>query len=215
VPPDLRGGARLIFLDATMPPHMIDWTWFTADASSLVMILLTGVGVYAALLALTRLTGLRSFSKMSSFDFAITVAIGSIIASTLLAKTPSLAAGAFGLAVLYGIQWTVSKARRENEPVERLVDNEPLLVMAGETVLSEHLDATRMTLDDLRSKLRRKGVTHPKQVLAVVFETTGDVSVLQHRDAVSAWTFENVRGAEHLEPLLDEEGGSTQPEATP
>jgi uncharacterized membrane protein YcaP (DUF421 family) len=167
------------------------------------MILLTGVGIYAALLLLTRLTGLRSFSKMSSFDFAITVALGSIIASTLLAKTPSLLAGAFGLAVLYGIQWAVSKLRRVTSPVERLVDNEPLLIMAGERVLSEHLDAARMTEDDLRSKLRSEGVAHPEQVLAVVFETTGDVSVIQRSDKASSWAFEGVRGAEHLDHLID------------
>lgn len=75
---------------------------------------------------LTRLTGLRSFLKMSSFDFAITVAIGSVVASTLLAEDPSLLAGAFGLTVLYGMQWSVSKCRRETSSVERMVGNERL-----------------------------------------------------------------------------------------
>jgi uncharacterized membrane protein YcaP (DUF421 family) len=184
---------------------MIDWSWITAGRPSLLMILLTGVGIYVALLVLTRLTGLRSFSKMSSFDFAITVAIGSVIASTLLAARPSLAAGAFGLVVLYGMQWAVSKARRATPSVERIVDNEPLLVMAGAEVLSEHLDATRMTEDDLRSKLRQAGIAHPDQVLAVVFETTGDVSVIPRDEPVAAWTFEDVRGAERLRPLIEAE----------
>ena len=85
---------------------------------SLPMILLTGIGIYAALLVLTRLTGLRSFSKMSSFDFAITVAIGSVVAATLLAERPSLLVGAAGLAVLYGMQWIVSPLRRAAAPVE-------------------------------------------------------------------------------------------------
>ena len=53
---------------------MTDWARMTGSDPSLPMILLTGIGIYAALLVPTRLTGLRSFSKMSSFDFAITVA---------------------------------------------------------------------------------------------------------------------------------------------
>jgi uncharacterized membrane protein YcaP (DUF421 family) len=177
---------------------MIDWSWITTTGTSLFMVLLSGLGIYFALLLLTRLTGLRSFSKMSSFDFAITVAFGSIIASTILAKTPSLLVGAFGLAVLYGIQYTVSKSRRLTQTVERLVDNEPLLLMVGEDVISEHLDQARMTEDDLRSKLRMAGVTHPCQVLAVVFETTGDVSVLTRSDEVDRWMFEEVRGCDRL-----------------
>lgn len=184
---------------------MIDWTWITLSGTSLLMILLTGIGIYTAVLVLTRLSGLRSFSKMSSFDFAITIAIGSVIASTLLSKRPSLSAGAFGLTVLYGMQWIVSKFRRETSPVEHIVDNEALLVMAGEEVLSEHLDAARMTKDDLRSKLRQEGIAHPTQVLAVVFETTGDVSVIPRDVPVSAWTFEDVRGTEHLSHLIDTE----------
>lgn len=167
------------------------------------MVLVTGIGIYGALLLLTRITGLRSFSKMSGFDFAITVAIGSVIASTLLAKQPSLLVGAFGLAVLYAIQYAVSRVRRATLALEHLVDNKPLLVMAGEKVLSQHLDQARMTEDDLRSKLRKAGVTHPSQVLAVVFETTGDVSVVQQRDEVDPWMFDGVRGAEAL-PFMEE-----------
>jgi len=179
---------------------MIDWSWIATSPAPLLMVLLSGLGIYIALLGLTRLTGLRSFSKMSSFDFAITVAIGSVIASTILAENPSLLAGAFGLVVLYGIQYVVSRSRRLSASVAQWVDNEPLLVMAGDTVLSNHLDATQMTEQDLKSKLRMAGVTHPSQVLAVVFETTGDVSVMKTGEDVDPWLFEDVRGAEHLSP---------------
>jgi uncharacterized membrane protein YcaP (DUF421 family) len=165
------------------------------------MVLLSGIGIYAALLVLTRITGLRSFSKMSSFDFAITVALGSVVASTILAEDPSILVGAFGLAVLYGLQFLLSRFRRLTEAVERLVDNEPLVVMAGEEVLSDHLDQTRMTEDDLRSKLRMAGVTHPSQILAVIFETTGDVSVITTSDDIDPWLFEDVRGAEKIPAL--------------
>ena len=180
---------------------MIDWNWITTSETTLLTMLLSGVAIYAALLVFTRLTGLRSFSKMSTFDFAITVAFGTIVASTMLVSAPSLLVGVGGMGTLFGIQFLVSKTRRHSKWVERIVDNEPLLVMAGETVLSDHLDKARMTEDDLRSKLRMAGVTHPSQVLAVVMETTGDVSVLKTSDQVDPWLFEEVRGAEHLSAL--------------
>lgn len=169
------------------------------------MVAISAFGIYAALLLLTRLAGLRSFSKMSSFDFVITIAFGSVLASTMLAKDPPLLVGAFALAVLFGIQFVVSRARRANAFVERLVDNVPLLLMAGEQILSDHLDSARMTEEDLKSKLRMAGVTSPSQVLAVIFETTGDVSVLKKSDETTPWVFEGVRGVEHLSLMAGEE----------
>lgn len=180
----------------------MNWQWITATGTTLAMVLVSGIGIYVALLALTRLAGLRSFSKMSSFDFATTVAFGSIIASTLLSKNPPLASAAFGLAVLYGLQYTVSRARHVSPRIQRLVDNEPLLLMAGERVLEANLRIARVTEDDLRSKLRMAGVTDRRQVLAVVFETTGDCSVLCRGDTLDPWLLSEVRGTEQLEPEL-------------
>lgn len=179
---------------------MINWNWIKTDSSELLMVFLSGVGIYLALLLFTRIMGLRSFAKMSSFDFSITVAFGSILATTLLSKSPSLLAGAFGMFVLYGIQFVVSKTRRHFAPVEHLVDNEPLLIMAGSEILSDQLDIARMTEEDLKSKLRSSGVTHPDQVLAVIFETTGSISVLKKDEEadVDPWIFEGVRGSERM-----------------
>ena len=176
----------------------MDWTWITTTGTAALMVVLSALGIYVALLFLTRISGLRSFSKMSSFDFAITVAFGSILASTLLTKDPPLLNGVIGLASLYGIQYAVSASRRLTTTVEHLVNNEPLLLMAGETVLSDHLTVARLTEADLRSKLRLAGIAHPREVLAVVLETTGDIAVLKTTDAVDPWVFENVRGAERL-----------------
>ena len=47
-------------------------------------VLIGTVGVYVAVIALTRLSGVRSLAKMSSFDVAATVAVGSAVASTAL-----------------------------------------------------------------------------------------------------------------------------------
>lgn len=182
---------------------MFDWNWITTTGTTLLMVLISTLGIYVTLLFFTRLTGLRSFSKMSSFDFAITIAFGSIVASTLLTSSPPLFAGAFGLAVLFGIQYIVSNSRRLSVAAERLVDNVPIVLMAGEKVLSDHLNEARITEDDLRSKLRSSGVTSPQQVLAVILETTGDVSVIKKSDNISPWLFEDIRGAEHL-PFMPE-----------
>lgn len=156
----------------------MNWAWITSPWSSVAMGILSAVGVYAALVIYTRLAGLRAFSKMSSFDFAITVAFGTVLGSTLLTRNPPLVQGIVGLGVLYLIQYVVSRLRRPPLRLSRFVDNEPLLLMDGSELLHDNLQAGRMTEADLRAKLREANVNRWEEVRAVVMETTGDVSVL-------------------------------------
>ncbi|HBC04744.1 MAG TPA: DUF421 domain-containing protein, partial [Aequorivita sp.] len=99
--------------------------WFEASTTSIIAIVLTAIGIYIATILFTRLAGKRSFSKMSSFDFAMTVAIGSIIATTVLSKSVSLLQGVVGLAAVYVLQFSVAMMRRFKF-VQKLIDNEPV-----------------------------------------------------------------------------------------
>ncbi|KEZ79383.1 DUF421 domain-containing protein [Salinisphaera hydrothermalis] len=177
---------------------MIETSWLGASASSVLSMLVSTLGIYVALLLFTRLSGLRSFSKMSSFDFAITVALGSILASTVLSKNPALLTGVGALAVLYLIQYVVARGRRTSPWVKRLVDNEPRVLMAGEDILAHNMRAARITEGDLNSKLRLAGITHRAQVLAVVMESTGDVSVMRRGEDIDPRLFQDVRDAERI-----------------
>lgn len=114
---------------------------------------------------------------MSAFDFAMTVAIGSLIAAAASGQR-SLAAVVLGVAVLYAAQFGVAVLRRYGL-LGGIVDNRPLLLMDGPQVLHDNLRRARVTLDDLHGKLREANVLDYHQIRAVVLETTGDVSVLQ------------------------------------
>jgi uncharacterized membrane protein YcaP (DUF421 family) len=157
---------------------MIDWTWIRGAGDAPLMIVLSAVALYLMLIVYTRLVGLRSFSKMSSFDFAITIAIGSILASVTLWQKPTILEGAVALGVLFGLQFVVGNLRKRLPGVTRLIDNRPLLLMDSTEVLSDNLRRANMTEADLRAKLREANVTRLEQVRAVVMESTGDVSVL-------------------------------------
>ncbi len=142
----------------------------------LTVVLIAGLAIYLWVIASSRLVGLRSFAKMSAFDFAMTVAIGSIIAATATGTAP-LADGAAAVAVLFFGQYLVARLRRRGI-LNRAVDNTPLLLFYRGDFLEDHLRRARVTRADVRAKLREANVLQFDQVDAVVFETTGDVSVL-------------------------------------
>ena len=167
--------------------------WFEFSWSALFAISITAVGIYVAVIVMTRLCGKRSFSKMSSFDFAMTVAVGSILATTILSKTVSLLDGVVGIVVVYLLQMGAALARR-NDTIKNMMDNKPLLLMDGETILEENLKKGRVAKSDLRAKLREANVTELSEVKAVILETTGDISVLhkEHERDVEDFLMEDV-----------------------
>ncbi len=152
--------------------------WLTTSWSTLGIVAVKALLTYAALVVFVRVAGLRAFSKMSSFDFAVTVAFGSVLASAVLAPQPPLPQVVFALAILMALQAIVAWARKW-DVVARCVDNEPLLLMAGSEVLEDNLRSAQVTRKDLAEKLREASVVDMRQVRAVVMETTGDISVLK------------------------------------
>lgn len=139
--------------------------------------------VIALVILMTRIQGLRSFSKMSSFDFSITVAFGSIIAGTAMAPDTDPWVGGFAVLSVFLIQIVLSYARPWLGFVPKIIDNDPLLLMRDGEIIDGALKKAQMTRADLMAKLREANVLSFGQVRAVVMEATGDISVLHQTEA--------------------------------
>jgi|GEM_PF-692130 len=174
--------------------------YLESGASTVAAVVVSALVMYVAVLVFARWAGVRSFAEMSNFDIAITIAIGSTVATTVVGDDPPILRGVVALASLYAIQLGVSKLRHRLRVVERTVDNRPILLMgSGGRMLKRNMQVARITADDLRSKLRQANVMELSQVRAVVMEGTGNVHVL-HGDSRSIqpdpWLLEGVRDYE-------------------
>jgi uncharacterized membrane protein YcaP (DUF421 family) len=70
------------------------------DWAALGRVLLVGTAAYVSLVAILRISGKRTLTKFNAFDFVVTVALGSTLATVLLSKSTSLAEGIVALALL-------------------------------------------------------------------------------------------------------------------
>ena len=98
----------------------------------------------------------------------------------------------------------VAFVRSRNVRIRLLIDNRPLLLMVGTQMLEQNLKAARVTADEVREKLRTANVINYEQVLAVVMETTGDISVLHAPPDGPAFDYDLLQGVRdaHLAPAL-------------
>lgn len=156
------------------------WLWSSWD--DLTVVILSCIAIYLVVILMTRYSGLRTFAKMSSFDFAITIAIGSIIASTIMNGGQSILKGTVVLLTVTSLQMLFSIIKRRSKFFKKLTTNTPILLMDGSTILYENLEKVRVSESELIAKLREANVIKLEQVLAVVMETTGDISVLHSSD---------------------------------
>ncbi|MGP5211824.1 DUF421 domain-containing protein [Psychrobacter alimentarius] len=174
-------------------------TWLLMDWQQVLGISLSAIGFYIGLMLFTRLMGLRSFSKLSSHDFAMTVAIGSILASTVISETPALLQGLFAVAVLFLIQGVISLFRRKVKPLKALIDNQAIILMAHGEYFWDNLKEANLATSDVQEVLRKNGIKSKTEVFAVIMETTGDMSVIKNNEVAPDWSlFNDVRDSELL-----------------
>ncbi len=156
--------------------------------------LLTAAGMIWVVI-LVRLVGLRSFSKMTNFDFVMTVAVGSLLASAGQAtEWKGFAQIMLSMAALFLVQIVTARLRKSSDAVEDIMQNDPILLMRDGEIIQSALTETRVAESDLIAKLREANAIDMSKVKAVVLETTGDISVLHGDDVMDDRLIENVRG---------------------
>ncbi len=81
---------------------------FFSSADTLWRTLVVSLVAYLCLVVLLRVSGKRTLSKMNAFDFVVTIALGSTLATILLNKDTSLAEGVMALGLLVGLQFLIT-----------------------------------------------------------------------------------------------------------
>lgn len=152
-------------------------TWFESWERILAVVI-AAIAVYLAIVAVVRISGKRTTANFNSFDWLITVTIGSLASSGILlpdiAVVDALAAIVTLALCQYGITWAV----RRSDTIGGAVKAEPLLLLHRGRVLEKNLDRSRISIAELRAVLRGEGIADPEDAAWVVLETNGQMSVI-------------------------------------
>ena len=153
---------------------------FFTNWASLGRIVVVGAMVYVGLILLLRTSGKRTLSKMNAFDLIVTVALGSMLASTLLNKSVALADGLLGMGVLVGLQYVITWLSVRYSAVDKLVKAEPTLLVYQGQFLHAMMKAERVTEGEILTSLRERGIASLADAAAVVLENDGTLNAIQH-----------------------------------
>jgi len=146
--------------------------------SGLLRVLLVGTLAYAGLLLVLRATGKRTLSKMNAFDFVVTVALGSALASTMLSKSVPLSEGLAGMTLLVLLQYAVTWLSVRSERIQDIVKAQPTILLHRGEWQRAAMKQERVTEEEVLAALRGQGARMVDATTTVLIETDGSLSVL-------------------------------------
>ena len=151
--------------------------WFDSW-SDILRILLVGSASYVTLVVVLRVTGKRTLAQLNAFDFIVTVALGSTLATILLSQTVSWSEGVAALGLLVGLQLLVAWVSSRRESVRSALTATPAVLLRNGFIQYEALRANRLTESEVRQAVRQSGTGDLADIAVVVLETNGKLSVI-------------------------------------
>lgn len=157
---------------------------------SVVRTLVNGSLAYLSLIFFLRISGKRTLSKMNMFDFIVTVAFGSTLATIILSKDVPLLQGVIGLGLLVSLQYVITFTGIRVKCFDRLIKATPTLLFFDSQYCSDTLKQERVTKEEIEKSFRRNGHISARNIAAIILETDGSFSVIDKSEGI---TLEEIR----------------------
>lgn len=161
---------------------------------SVLRTLTSGVISYVVLIFILRIVGNRTLSQLNAFDFIVTVALGSTLATVMLSKDVAIVDGILALALLIGLQLLITKASIHSRMIRSIVKTEPFLLFFKGNYLPGTLYRHRITKDEILQVVRSNGLASLSDVDAIILETNGKFSVIKKFTSPERSSLDNVIG---------------------
>lgn len=155
---------------------------FFIDNENVIRILATVPIMYISVILYIRILGKRSTSQLNSFDWIVTVAMGSLVASTIVLKNVSLIDGLSAILSLLMLQFLLTKVTAHLPQFKNIISSSPKLLFIDGEFINDNMKNERIAKSEILAAIRQSGVQHINDVYAVVLETNADFSVIEKCD---------------------------------
>ena len=157
-----------------------DKFWGINEHISPLEIALRATVMFIIILALLKISGMRTFGKGSSFDTTVTILLGGILSRGVVGATPFLSSVAGGL-MLVLIHRAISWYSQRNKKFEHGVKGQSKLIFNNGKFIEKNLQRYRISQDDVYEELRLQcNQSDFKQIAMAFVEKTGEISFIKY-----------------------------------
>ncbi|MBD8504967.1 DUF421 domain-containing protein [Hoyosella sp. G463] len=167
--------------------------WFDT-LEEIIRIIVVGTAAYVDLILVLRISGKRTLAKLNAFDFVVTVALGSTLATIVLSGDVSWAEGATALVLLAALQFIAAFVSSRIPGARDALTAAPTLLLEDGAIVEPALRAQRVSRAEVMQAVRSTGLGDLSRVAAVVLETNGSLSVIPADARGDGSSLADVRG---------------------
>lgn len=134
-------------------------------------------------LIVLRLSGRRTFARMSALDFIITIVVGSVLAQAMSGSVP-IGPAMVGVATLIFLHVLVAFAVARSDRASRIIEGPSVSLLRDGALDEKARLGCKISRADLVEALRGRGVDGLKElqnVKALQLEPSGKISVIKHK----------------------------------
>ncbi len=167
---------------------------FFSDSFSITRILVVGTLSYILIVFILRVSGKRTLSKMNSFDFIVTVSLGSVLANILTSQDIALVDGILAFSLLVFLQFLSTWLSVRSDWFNSLIKSSPKLLYYKGRYDKLAMKKERIPEQEILQAVRSEGYLSMEKIYAVVLETDGTFSVLEAsgEENIQASSLENI-----------------------
>jgi uncharacterized membrane protein YcaP (DUF421 family) len=144
-----------------------------------VALVVRSVVVYVFLMIALRVAGRRELGQMTTFDLVLLLVLANAVQNSINAGDNSLGGGLVSAVTLLVVNFAVGEAVYRWRWVERIVQGRPLPLVRNGKLVMRNLKRERVTLEELRSALRKQNIDGVSKCKHAVLESDGTLTAVR------------------------------------
>ncbi len=148
----------------------------------IIVVVIRSTVSFLMLLLFVRLMGKQQVAQLTFFDYIVGITIGSIASTLSVQINESLLATLAGMATWTLLAVGIALWSMHSRLIMSLVNGKSTIVVKNGKIQEANLKHIRISIEELMSELRTKGVFNMADVEFAIFESGGKLSVQQKQD---------------------------------
>lgn len=141
-----------------------------------------GAGIYLVLLVILRLSGRRTMSEMTAFDFVLLLIVAETTQQALLGEDFSLTNSVVLIVTLFSFDVALSVVKDRSPRMQRMLDGSPTVLISRGEPDRRALRRARVSLGEVMEAARSAhGLERLDQIRFAILEARGTISIVPDR----------------------------------
>jgi uncharacterized membrane protein YcaP (DUF421 family) len=134
---------------------------------------------YFLLMIVFRLSGQRTLSNMTTFDFVLLLVVAEVTQQGLIGQDYSMTQAVLMIVTLVALDIGLSLLKRTFPRLDKLIEGVPLVIVEDGKPLKERMQRARIDESDVLVAARElQGIERLDQIRYAVLERTGEISII-------------------------------------